>query len=129
MNNRRCLAILALLLPSMAEAASAIKPIVACKEAADSRKVLDFLGKNDKAGLDKFSGPKLAKGNCLSLSKGMAVTIDKKDGRLLCVRPWGGLDCYWTADADINQNPAEPEARPATHSGGHRRGGANFPPP
>jgi hypothetical protein len=113
----------------MAEAASVIKPIVACKDEADSRKVLDFLGKNDKAGLDKFSAPKLAKGDCLSLSKGMAVTIDTKDGKLFCVRPWGGLDCYWTADADINQNAPELEARPAAHSGGHRRGGANLPPP
>ena len=128
MNNCRCLAALALLLPSMAEAASVIKPIVACKDEADSRKVLDFLGKNDKAGLDKFSAAKLAKGDCLSLSKGMAVTIDTKDAKLFCVRPTGGLDCYWTADADINQNAPEPEALPAAHSGGHRRGGANLPP-
>jgi len=129
MNNCRCFAVLALLLPSIAEAASVIKPIVACKDEADSRKVLDFLGKNDTAGLDKFSAPKLAKGDCLSLSKGMTVTIDTKDAKLFCVRPWGGLDCYWTADADINQNASEPEARPATHSGGHRRGGGNSSPP
>ena len=129
MNNCRCLAVLALLLPSMAEAASVIKPIVACKDEADSRKVLDFLGKKDTAALDKFSAPKLAKGDCLSLSKGMAVTIDTKDAKLFCVRPTGGLDCYWTADADINQNASEPEARPATHSGGHRHGGGNSPTP
>ena len=71
-NNCRCLAVLALLLPSIAEAASVIKPIVACKDEADSRKVLDFLGKNDEVGLDKFSAPKLTKGDCLSLSKGQA---------------------------------------------------------
>jgi hypothetical protein len=140
MNNCRCLAVLALLLPSIAEAGSVIKPIVACKDEGDSRKVLDFLGKNDKAGLDKFSAPKLTKGDCLSLSKGMAVTIDTKDAKLFCVRPWGGLiaigrpmptsiRCYWTADAYINQNAFEPEARPATHSGRHRHGGANLPPP
>jgi hypothetical protein len=129
MNYCRYLAVLALLLPSITEAASVIKPIVACKDEADSRKVLDFLDKKDTAGLDKFSAPKLAKGDCLSLSKSMAVTIDTKDGKLFCVRPWGGLDCYWTADADINQNASEPEARPATHSGGHRHGGANLPPP
>jgi uncharacterized membrane protein YgcG len=127
MNNCRCLVVLALLLPSIAEAASVIKPIVACKDEADSKKVLDFLGKNDKAGLDKFSAPKLAKGDCLSLSKGMAVTIDTKDAKLFCVRPTGGLDCYWTADADINQNPSEPEARPDSHSGGgHKRGGGGM---
>jgi hypothetical protein len=127
MNNYRCLAFLPLLLPSMAEAASVIKPIVACKDEADSKKVLDLLGKSDKAGLDKFTAPKLAKGDCLSLSKGMAVTIDTKDSKLFCVRPTGGLDCYWTADAGINQNASEPEAQPAKRSGGHRHGGA--PPP
>jgi hypothetical protein len=127
MNSYRCLAVLAILLPSMAGAASVIKPIVACKDKADSKKVLDFLGKNDKAGLDKFTAPKLAKGDCLSLSKGMAVTIETKDAKLFCVRPTGGLDCYWMADSGINQNASEPGAQPATHSGRHRHGGA--PPP
>jgi uncharacterized membrane protein YgcG len=118
---------LALLLPSLAEAASVIKPIVACRDEADSKKILDFLGKNDKAGLDKFSAPKLAKGNCFALTKGMTVTIDTKDAKLFCVRPTGGLDCYWTAEADINQNPAEPEVHQGGHSGGgHRRGGGGM---
>jgi hypothetical protein len=124
MSNYWRLAVCALFFPSMAEAATVIKPIVACKDEADSKKVLVFLGKNDKAGLDRFSAPKLAKGGCFALSKGMAVTIDTKDAKLFCVRPWGGLDCYWTADADINQNPAEPETRPATHSGGDINAGA-----
>ena len=55
----------------------------------------------------------------------MAVTVDTKDAKLFCVRPTGGLDCYWTADADINQNPSEPEAHQGGHSGGggHKRGG------
>ncbi len=127
MNSCRCLAVLALLLPSIAEAASVIKPIVACKDEADSRKVLDFLGKNDKAGLDKFGAPKLAKGDCLSFSKGMAVTIDTKDAKLFCVRPTGGLDCYWTADADINQNATESQAHQGYHpGGGHKRGGGGM---
>ncbi|HUB63776.1 MAG TPA: hypothetical protein VL996_04915 [Methylocella sp.] len=124
MSHYRYLAIAALLLPSMAEAASVIKPIVACRDEADSKKILDFLGKNDKAGLDKFSAPKIAKGDCFSLSKGMAVTIDSKDAKLFCVRPTGGLDCYWTADADINQNPSEPQTHQGSPGGGgHRHGG------
>ena len=95
-----------------------------------SKKILDFLGKNDKAGLDKFTAPKLTKGDCLSLPKGMDVTIDTKDAKLFCVRPTGELDCYWTLDAGINQNPVKTEARPAAHSGGgHKHGGANSPPP
>ena len=55
----------------------------------------------------------------------MAVTIDTKDAKLFCVRPTGGLDCYWTADADINQNATETQAHQGDHSGGggHKRGG------
>jgi hypothetical protein len=125
MNYCRYLAILMLSFPSMTQAASVIKPVIACREEADSRKVLEFLGKNDKTGLDKFSAPKLTKGDCLSLLKGMEVTIDLRDGKLFCVRPAGSLDCYWTADAGINQNPAETEEHQNSQpvSGGHRHGG------
>ena len=105
MNNFQRLVIFALAWPSMADAASVIKPIVACKDETDSRKVLDFLGKNDKAGLDKFSTPKLARGDCFSLTKGMSVTIDTKDAKLFCVRPTGGLDCYWTLAKAVDVTP------------------------
>ena len=114
MSNYWFIAVCALFLPSMVEAATVVKPIVACKSKDDTKKVIDFLGKKDNAGLDKFSGPKLARGDCSGLSKGEEVTIDTKDGQLLCVRPWGGLDCYWTIDGDINQNSAGPETRQRT---------------
>jgi hypothetical protein len=93
-----------------------IKPIVACKGEADSRKVLDFLGKNDKAGLDKLSAPKLTKGDCLSLRKACRDNRHE-DAKLFCVRLLAGLIAI---GRDINHNASEPEARPATHSGGHR---------
>ncbi|MGA9486736.1 MAG: hypothetical protein WBV25_06640 [Methylocella sp.] len=128
MNNGRYLAILALLLPSMAQAASVIKPIVACRDEADSKKVLEFLGKNDKAGLDKFSAPKLSKRECVTLSKNMAVDIDSKDAKLFCVRPTGELDCYWTVDADINQNASGSDAHQGAQpgGGGRKRGGGGM---
>jgi hypothetical protein len=131
MNKFSCLAVLAVFWPPMAEAASVIKPIVACRDETDSKKVLEFLGKNDKAGLDKFSAPKLTKGDCLTLSKNMAVSIDTKDAKLFCVRPTGGLDCYWTIDADINQNASDQESHQGAHSGGggHKRGGGISPQP
>jgi hypothetical protein len=106
MNYPRFLALAVLLLPSIAEGATVIKPIVACKAEADSKKVVDFMAKNDISGLDAFSSPRLSSRDCLSLLKGMTVDVDKKDGRLFCVRPTGGLDCYWTVDVAINQKPA-----------------------
>ncbi|MGA2638669.1 hypothetical protein [Methylocella sp.] len=126
-NARLLLAVLVLAFPSIAAAAIVIKPNVACKAEADSKKLLDLGAKNDKAGVDKFSAPKLAAGDCFSLFKAMNVDVDKKDGKLLCVRPTGGFDCYWAADDSINQNPtSEHETR--AQSGGRRRGGGMGPP-
>lgn len=108
-----------------AEAASVAKPIIAWKAEADSKKAVDLLAKQDNAGLNKFSGPKLSSGDCFSLFKGMAVDVERKDGQLLCVRPTGGLDCYWAAEIAISQKPTEPETRKSPPTGGHRRGGFN----
>ncbi|MCL2384931.1 MAG: hypothetical protein FWC84_03790 [Alphaproteobacteria bacterium] len=122
----RKLAVALFVFPATVQAASIIKPIVACREEGDTQKVFEFLAKNDKAGLDKFSSPKLAKGDCLNLSKGMNVTVDVKHPKLFCVRPAGGLDCYWTADANVNENPSADThqgSSPASHAGGHGRGG------
>ncbi|HTV33914.1 MAG TPA: hypothetical protein VME69_12565 [Methylocella sp.] len=122
----RKLAVALFLFPATAQAASIIKPIVACREEGDTQKVLEFLGKSDKAGLEKFSTPKLAKGDCLNLSKGMNVTVDVKHPKLFCVRPSGGLDCYWTADANVNENASAETHQGSgsgSHAGGHGRGG------
>jgi hypothetical protein len=127
MNDHRLVAILALLLPTLAQAASVATPIVACKAEADSKKVFEFISKNDTSGLDKFKTSKIPTGDCSSLSKGMAVTIDKKDGQFLCVRPTGGLDCVWTASVTINENPTQPENAQPSRSGGHGRGGGHGP--
>lgn len=129
MKRHRFLAVIILLLPTIANAASVIKPIVGCRAEPDSKKVADFIAKNDNGGLDKFSAPKLASRDCFSLLKGMAVDVDKKDGQLLCVRPTGGFDCYWTIDAAINQNPAsESETHGSSPSGKRNRGVGNQPP-
>jgi len=123
MSNYRFVASLALLLPTAAQAASVAAPITACKAEADSKKVFEFISKNDASGLDKFKTSKVTAGDCSSLSKGMAVTIDKKDGQFLCVRPTGGLDCFWTAAVTINENPTQAEKAQPSQPGGRGRGG------
>ncbi|WOJ89687.1 hypothetical protein RZS28_18210 [Methylocapsa polymorpha] len=122
-NNCRFIASLALLLPTAALAASVAAPITACKDEADSKKVFEFISKNDASGLDKFKTSKVAAGDCSSLSKGMAVTIDKKDGQYMCVRPTGGLDCFWAAAVTINENPTQPEKAQSPQPGDRGRGG------
>ena len=66
MNDHRLVAILALLLPTLAQAASVATPIVACKAEADSKKVFEFISKNDTAGLDKFKTSKIPTGDSQS---------------------------------------------------------------
>jgi hypothetical protein len=128
MNEYQIIAILALSLPATAQAASVVKPVVACKAEPDAKKILEFIAKNDNSGLEKFRTSKVATGDCSSLSKGMAVTIDKRDGQFVCVRPTGGLDCFWVSDVAINQNPAEPEKAQSSRPGGQGRGGGHRPP-
>ena len=54
MNSCRCLAVLALLLPSIAEAASVIKPIVACKDEADFEKGTRFSRQERQSGIGQI---------------------------------------------------------------------------
>jgi hypothetical protein len=62
-------------LPAMAEAASVATPIVGCKAEADAKRILEFIAKNDSPGLEKFRTPKITKGDCSFLTKGMPVAI------------------------------------------------------
>jgi hypothetical protein len=128
MNKHRSVAILALLLPTMAQAANVANSIVGCKAEADTQKVVEFMAKNDSAGLEKFKTPKILSRDCSFLSKGMVVTIDKKDGQFLCVRPIGELDRFWTAGVAINQNPTEPEKAPSSRPQGQGRGAGRHSP-
>jgi hypothetical protein len=116
------LAILALALPASAQAANVANSIVGCKAKAGTQTVAEFMAKNDNAGLEKLKTAKIKAGDCSFLSKGMAITIDKKDGQYLCVRPSGGLDCFWAPAIAINQNPTEPEKTPASRSRSQGRG-------
>ena len=127
MNMHRMAALLALAAPVAAHAATVANSIVGCKAQADSRKALELIAKNDAAGLEKFKAFKIAGGDCSSLSKGMSVVVDKKDGQFLCVRPTGGLDCFWTAAVAINQNPTASEKSQSSQPRGHGRGGARMP--
>ena len=127
MKKLRFVAIVASSLPPMAQAASVVNPIVGCKGEADSKKVLEFIAENNTAGLEKFKTSKITTGDCSSLLKGMSVAIDKKDGQLLCVRPIGGLDCFWTTAVAINQNSTDTEKAPSSQPQGRGRGHGRTP--
>src|SRR3984893_14129518 len=122
MNKHRFVAVLALSLPTIAQAANVANSTVGCKAETDAQKVLGFMAKNDSAGLEKFKTPKIMTGDCSLLSKGMAVAIDKTEGQFLCVHPIGALDCVWATGVAINQNPSEPEKTPSSRPQGQGRG-------
>jgi hypothetical protein len=128
MNKLRSTAILALAMPTMAQAASVANSIIGCKGEVDTQKVAEFMAKNDSAELEKFKTAKIKGSDCSFLSKGMAVAIDKKDGQFLCVRPIGELDCFWAASVAINQNPTEPEKDSSSRSPGAGRGAGRHSP-
>jgi hypothetical protein len=128
MNKYRSIAILALSLPTMAKAANVSNSMIGCKAEADTQKIVGFMAKNDTAGLDKFKTPKIRARDCLFLTKGMSVAIDKKDGQYLCVRPTGELDCFWAAGVAINENPATPEKTPSAQPQGQGRGAGRHSP-
>jgi hypothetical protein len=99
-------------MPTVAQAASVANSIVGCKTEADTQKVVEFVAKNDSIRLEKFKTPKIKTGDCSFLSTGMPITIDKKDGQFLCVRPIGDLDCFWAASVAINQIRRNPRKLP-----------------
>jgi hypothetical protein len=48
---------------------------------------------------------KIRSGECAPFHRGVSVSIDEKKGDLVCVRPYGGLDCFWTPTTMIDDHP------------------------
>jgi hypothetical protein len=100
-NYRHALLVVALLLlgAGAADAGSVKQNIFACREEINAKKRMESQGQDRRtAGVAKTTEP------CSDLPKGMTVTIERTDGQLVCVRPWGGLECLWTEGAAIDQN-------------------------
>jgi hypothetical protein len=75
--------------------------------------------KDAKADSEAYFKPKITTGECLQLARGEEVSIDERNGELWCVRPPGGLECYWTVDKAIDLFPS---SAPAAASGQSRQG-------
>jgi hypothetical protein len=95
-------------LPAAAKAAAVRAPILACRDQADIKRALrpasDKERKDDAAHLKS----KVASGDCLQLVRDQKVLVDQRDGVLWCVRPSGGLDCFWTYEKAIDPYPPPP---------------------
>lgn len=105
-----------LCLSPTAQAAVARGAVLACRDPADIKRA--FKPINDKTAKDDaayFKG-RLSAGDCIQLVRDQKVLVDQRDGPLWCVRPSGGLDCYWTLDRAIELYPA-PAAGPGEPPG------------
>jgi hypothetical protein len=90
-----------------ANAARVRQTIVGCREEADAKKRVEPPALNRRSAAPaKLAAP------CSDLQKGMTVTVEQTDGQFLCVRPWGGLECFWTQSAAIDQNNDRAPAAP-----------------
>lgn len=93
------------------EAAVLAQNFYGCRDQADARKLLEFLAKADKSSIEKLGKAKIAAGSCIPIERGTNVAVDEKKPSLFCVRLTGGLDCYWVADALIDQKAHDAQER------------------
>jgi hypothetical protein len=120
----------ALVLPSVfvlsispATAAAFKTTAAACRDKAVFKQA--FQSPTDKEGKKAaaYFQTKLGTGECSQFARGQQVTVDERDGGLWCVRPSGGLDCYWTIEKAVDLNPPAP----STTGAGAGAGGASHP--
>jgi hypothetical protein len=103
-----------LVLPQSRARAAAVKAtFYACKDQAIFKKAFQRPAgkaspdaKDAKADSDAYFKSRVSAGECLQLARGEEVSIDQRNGELWCVRPSGGLECYWTADKAIDLFPS-----------------------
>jgi hypothetical protein len=98
---------------SLAHAAAVKATFFACKDQAIFKKAFQrpagktsLDAKDAKADSDAYFKSRISTGECLQLARGEEVSIDQRNGELWCVRPSGGLECYWTADKAIDLFPS-----------------------
>ncbi|MBY6243452.1 hypothetical protein [Methylosinus sp. Sm6] len=101
-----------------AQAAVARGAVLACRDPADIKRA--FKPINDKTAKEDaaYFKARLSAGECVQLVRDQQLLVDQRDGPLWCVRPSGGLDCYWTHEKAIDLYPSQ---RPAAGEQGGKK--------
>jgi len=77
----------------------------ACADEATLKKGYQIPADADgKKAVAYFKG-RIDAGECQQLARGQEVTVDERHEPLWCVRPSGGLDCFWTLAKAVDLNP------------------------
>ena len=89
-----------------ADAARVNQSIVACHDEASAKNLAEVQGKpnNNKHPVSPATQKAKTTQPCSDLPEGMTVTVEQTDGQYVCVRPWGGLECFWTKSEAIDQS-------------------------
>jgi hypothetical protein len=90
-----------------AQSAALKGAIMACKDQADIKKALQHSSDKDGKATAAYFKTRAESGDCLQLTRGQLVDVDERDGPLWCVRPSGGLDCFWTLEKAVDLYPSK----------------------
>jgi len=92
--------------PYVLELEDQLRETYGCKKAGDFHRFMQLgLARDNEAG-EQF----LRQNNCIHIENGATVFVEDEfklgeDYRLICLRPKGSIDCYWTARALVNLKP------------------------
>jgi hypothetical protein len=121
MNMKHVLIAATILIGSLPAEAAAVKTMTyGCKSEADANKALMLQAKKDTSGLEGFTKPKIASGECIAFGRGVTVDPERTKAALTCARLTGGLDCYWMADYLIELHPSDQRQNPMGGGTRHR---------
>jgi len=89
---------------------------MACKDQADIKKALQHSSDKDGKATAAYFKTRAESGDCLQLTRGQLVDVDERDGPLWCVRPSGGLDCFWTLEKAVDLYPSKASVPASSNS-------------
>jgi hypothetical protein len=99
-----------------AQAAVTKSTLLACKDEADLRTAVKYRTGGDRKTSAEFEKGKIEAGNCIIVQQNTVIGVDERKPPLICIRPAGGLDCFWTIISAIDEfstKPAAPKTPPA----------------
>jgi hypothetical protein len=97
-------------LPIGADAAVTKTTVLACKDESDLRQAVKLRTGGDRKASTEFEKGKIGTGSCLIITQNSVVGVDERKPPLLCVRPSGGFDCYWTILSAVDEFLTKPLA-------------------
>lgn len=82
--------------------------VLACRDPADIKRAFKPINEKTAKEDGAYFKARLSAGECVQLLRDQQVLVDQRNGPLWCVRPSGGLDCYWTLEQAIDLYPTKP---------------------